>query len=449
MSLNLFDTSENTERPLPPLAERMRPTSLEDFVGQEDLAGKNKILYNALRNKQLFSLIFWGPPGSGKTTLAKICAEAMDAKFFQLSAVSSGVKEVRKIIQQAEIRRKQSGETILFIDEIHRFNKAQQDALLHAVEDGALILIGATTENPGFEVISPLLSRCRVLRLHPLETPHLHSILHRALAEDIILSQLDIRFENAAKELLVESAGGDARRMLNVLEIALQQHPEESRAGDAPLILTDADIRDALQHRTQLYDKKGDYHYDTISAFIKSIRGSDPDAAIYWLAVMLDGGEDPKFIARRLIISASEDIGNADPYGLTLATSTFTAVDYVGMPEAAIILAQTTTYLASTTKSNAAYMAIRKASSTVRSSSAQDVPLHLRNAPTQLMKSEGYQKGYKYPHDFHNHFVEQTYLPEEHQNALFYDPSSQGRENFLRERLRHLWKDRYQFKDQD
>ncbi|HKJ67416.1 MAG TPA: replication-associated recombination protein A [bacterium] len=427
----------------------MRPTTLENFVGQEALAGKNKLLYNVLRNKQLFSLIFWGPPGSGKTTLAKICAEAMDAKFFQLSAVSSGVKEVRKVIQQGELRRKQHEKTILFIDEIHRFNKAQQDALLHAVEDGAIILIGATTENPSFEVISPLLSRCRVLRLHPLEEQHLQDILQRVLQEDIVLSQVQIQCEEAAKDLLIESAGGDARRMLNVLEIALQQHPEESQSGNKPFILTEADIRNALQHRTQLYDKKGDYHYDTISAFIKSIRGSDPDAAIYWLAVMLDGGEDPKFIARRLIISASEDIGNADPYGLTLATSTFTAVDYVGMPEAAIILAQTTTYLASTTKSNAAYMAIRNASSAVRSGSAQDVPLHLRNAPTQFMKSEGYQKGYKYPHDFQDHFVAQSYLPENHRNSSFYKPSAQGREKFLRERLSHLWKNRYQFNDQD
>lgn len=444
MSLNLFDTEQNSDRALPPLAERMRPHSLDEFVGQEDLVGDHKILRMALQKGELFSLIFWGPPGSGKTTLATICAEMTDAKFHQLSAVSSGVRDVRKVIEQAEHRRSQNVKTILFIDEIHRFNKAQQDALLHAVEQGSITLIGATTENPSFEVIAPLLSRCRVLRLHPLETGYLQILLHRALTHDLILSQTNIQLAGSAEETLLRSAGGDARRMLNVLEIALQQvEAPDSDSGD--IVLTENTVLEALQHRPQLYDKKGDYHYDTISAFIKSIRGSDPDAAIYWLAVMLEGGEDPKFLARRLIISASEDVGNADPYGLTLATSAFTAIDYVGMPEAAIILAQATTYLASAPKSNASYLAVKNATSTVRSDGSQSVPLHLRNAPTELMKSEGYQKGYKYPHDFPEHFVSQLYLPEKFGQVSFYQPTTQGREKYLRERLNHLWKDRYQF----
>lgn len=444
MSLSLFNNSENSGRPLPPLAERMRPETLEEFAGQEDLVSEGKILYNAAQKAQLFSLIFWGPPGCGKTTLAKICANAVNAEFYQLSAVSSGVKDVRKVLQQASLLQKQGRQTILFIDEIHRFNKAQQDALLHAVEDGSIILIGATTENPSFEVISPLLSRCRVLRLHPLEKEDLHGILTQALEHDIILGQLDIRLADDAEELLLEQSGGDARRLLNVLEIALQQMV---KPDGEHLEVTENQIKEALQQRTQLYDKAGDYHYDTISAFIKSIRGSDPDAAIYWLAVMLEGGEDPKFIARRLIIVASEDIGNADPYGITMATSTFTAVDYVGMPEAAIILAQATTYLASAAKSNASYLAINKAQSLVRKTGPQSVPLHIRNAPTSLMKSEGYHEGYKYPHDFGEHFTEQQYLPDEMQNVSLYEPSSLGREKYFRERLSRLWSKRYRFKD--
>lgn len=450
MSLNLFDTDQTSQRSLPPLAERMRPSSLEEFVGQEDLVGDQKILRTALRQGSLFSIILWGPPGSGKTTLATICANATEAKFHQLSAVSSGVKDVRQVIQQAEHRLNQDVRTILFIDEIHRFNKAQQDALLHVVEQGSIILIGATTENPSFEVISPLLSRCRVLRLLPLSQEHLQTLLHRALTQDLVLSQMDIRLDPAAETTLLESAGGDARRLLNLLEIALQQAETEPDADQAgPLRLTREQVLEALQHRTQLYDKKGDYHYDTISAFIKSIRGSDPDAAIYWLAVMLEGGEDPKFLARRLIISASEDVGNADPYGLTLATSAFTAIDYVGMPEAAIILAQATTYLAGAAKSNAAYLAVKNATASVRKTGSKSVPLHLRNAPTDLMKSEGYQQGYQYPHDFPEHFVSQSYLPEELNGVSFYHPTRQGREKFLRGRLSHLWKNRYQGKDSE
>jgi len=449
MSLNLFATEENSDRPLPPLAERMRPTTLEGFVGQESLVGEDKILSNAIRNTQLFSMIFWGPPGTGKTTLAKICANSIDAKFHQLSAVSSGVKDVRKVIEQAEMLQKQQTRTILFIDEIHRFNKGQQDALLHAVEDGSIVLIGATTENPSFEVISPLLSRCRVLRLHPLEEHHLQTILHRALEHDVVLGQANITLSDNAEALLLESAGGDGRRLLNVLEIALQQIQQSADEDQETLAITESHIREALQHRTQLYDKKGDYHYDTISAFIKSIRGSDPDAAIYWLAVMLEGGEDPKFIARRLIISASEDIGNADPYGITMATSTFTAIDYVGMPEAVIILAQATTYLASTPKSNESYMAINRAKIHIRKHGAGSVPLHIRNAPTDLMKSEGYHKGYKYPHDFEEHFTEQQYLPDDTGDVAFYHPSDLGREKFFRERLSKFWKTRYQFDESD
>ncbi|MBS1271624.1 MAG: Replication-associated recombination protein A [Candidatus Marinimicrobia bacterium] len=449
MSLNLFATEENSDRPLPPLAERVRPTTLEEFVGQESLVGNDKILANAIKNAQLFSMIFWGPPGTGKTTLAKICANSIDAKFFQLSAVSSGVKDVRKVIEQAELLQKQQTRTILFIDEIHRFNKAQQDALLHAVEDGSIILIGATTENPSFEVISPLLSRCRVLRLHPLEEKHLKTILHRALEQDVVLRQVNIQLPDEAESLLLETASGDGRRLLNVLEIALQQIQQSADEEQKELTITESHIREALQHRTQLYDKKGDYHYDTISAFIKSIRGSDPDAAIYWLAVMLEGGEDPKFIARRLIISASEDIGNADPYGITMATSTFTAIDYVGMPEAAIILAQATTYLASTPKSNESFMAINRAMSHVRKHGAGSVPMYIRNAPTDLMKSEGYHEGYKYPHDFDEHFTEQQYLPDDFKSAAFYHPSTLGREKYFRERLSSFWKTRYQFDESD
>ena len=448
MSLNLFSSDKNSDRPLPPLAERMRPTTLNEYVGQENLVGDEKILANALRHKQLFSMIFWGPPGTGKTTLAKICANAVDAKFFQLSAVSSGVKDVRQIIEQAELLQKQQTRTILFIDEIHRFNKAQQDALLHAVEDGSLILIGATTENPSFEVISPLLSRCRVLRLHPLTREHLQKILHRAVEQDILLQQADLTLTEDAEDLLLESASGDARRLLNVLEIALQQLQEDTQESPDSITLTATHIKEALQQRTQLYDKKGDYHYDTISAFIKSIRGSDPDAAIYWLAVMLEGGEDPKFIARRLIIVASEDIGNADPYGITMATSTFTAIDYVGMPEAAIILAQATTYLASTLKSNESYMALNRATSHVRKHGSGAVPLHIRNAPTDLMKSEGYHEGYQYPHDYPDHFIEQQYLPEIYRDVDFYHPSAQGREKYFRERLSQFWKTRYPFDEQ-
>ncbi len=444
MSLNMFETSESSGRQLPPLAERMRPATLADFVGQREIVGEGKILANALGRGRLFSMIFWGPPGSGKTTLAKICANAIEAKFHQMSAVSSGVKDVRKVISQGERLAAQGTRVILFIDEIHRFNKGQQDALLHAVEDGSIILIGATTENPSFEVISPLLSRCRVLKLHALAEADLRTILEYALEKDVVLGQSNIQLEDQARELLLESAGGDARRLLNVLEIALQQHPVEDE-GNGTLTIDSAHIREALQHRTQLYDKQGDYHYDTISAFIKSIRGSDPDAAIYWLAVMLEGGEDPKFIARRLIISASEDIGNADPYGLTLATSVFTAVDYVGMPEAAIILAQGTTYLASAAKSNASYLSIQRARSHVKSTGAQDVPMHIRNAPTEFMKNEGYHEGYQYPHDKPHHFVSQQYLPDNQRNVSFYVPSTEGREKYLRERLAFLWDDRYQF----
>jgi len=445
MSLNLFDTDDNSQRQLPPLAERMRPSTLKEFIGQDAIVGEGKVLSTAIRKGQLFSMIFWGPPGTGKTTLAKICANAVDAKFHQLSAVSSGVKDVRRIIGQAERLRAGGTRVILFIDEIHRFNKAQQDALLHAVEEGAIILIGATTENPSFEVIAPLLSRCRVLKLTALTEEQLRFVLERALGQDVILRQASVRLEPDAETLLLESAAGDARRLLNVLEIALQQHPADVKDDEPVLTLTEDHIREAMQHRTQLYDKKGDYHYDTISAFIKSIRGTDPDAAIYWLAVMLEGGEDPKFIARRLIISASEDIGNADPYGITLATSVFTAVDYVGMPEAAIILAQGTTYLASAPKSNASYMAVNKARQHVKKTGAQDVPLHIRNAPTEFMKNEGYHKGYQYPHDSPHHFTPQQYLPDNQKDVSFYAPSREGREKYFRERLEFLWDDRYQF----
>ncbi len=420
---------------LPPLADRIRPASLDEFIGQNHLVDDDRIISKTLQQKKPFSMIFWGPPGSGKTTLARIIAKSVEADFHELSAVSSGVKDLRNIIATSKSNQDAGRSTILFIDEIHRFSKSQQDALLHAVEEGVLTLIGATTENPSFEVISPLLSRCRTLTLKPLSANHLKRVLDRALELDIILSKSGVKIDNKIREKLIHSAGGDARKMLNTLEVALNLINEKG-------IITDAILQEALQSKTQLYDKTGDYHYDTISAFIKSVRGSDPDAAVYWLAVMLEGGEKPEFVARRLVILASEDIGNADPQGLTIATTGFQAVHMIGMPEAAIILAQVTTYLASAPKSNASYMAVNKAMGKVRTDGTPGVPLHLRNAPTGLMKDLDYGKDYNYPHNAPEHFIDENYFPEGVKET-FYAPTNLGYEEFIAKRLKQCWPDRY------
>ena len=420
---------------LPPLAERVRPKTIDEFCGQGHLLDKGKILHRLMDQVAPFSIIFWGPPGTGKTTLARMIAKSTDAKIKELSAVSSGVKDLREVISLAENNREMGVKTILFIDEIHRFSKSQQDSLLRAVEDGTITLIGATTENPSFEVISPLLSRCRVLTLKPLEPDHLLKILDSVFSQDVIMSKGSITIGESEKELLIQSSGGDARKMLNTLEIA---HNLMGGKGH----ITKEILDEAIQSKTMIYDKQGEYHYDTISAFIKSVRGSDPDAGLYWLAVMLEGGEKPEFIARRLIILASEDIGNADPNGLTLATSGFQAVHMIGMPEAALVLAQVTTYLASAPKSNASYKAIKAATKAVKESGTPSVPLHLRNAPTDLMKDMDCGKNYKYPHSQPDHFVDANYFPNGNQQT-FYNPSNQGREDWIKKRLKTLWKDRY------
>ncbi len=425
-------------RNLPPLADRIRPVTLADFVGHEELVGSGRILQKALETDSLFSMIFWGPPGSGKTTLAKLLARHSQAAFHELSAVAAGVREVRAVLKTGRSNRELGRKTILFIDEIHRFNKAQQDALLHAAEDGTIILIGATTENPSFEVIGPLLSRCRVIRLPPYTSEQLVAMLDRALAEDIVLSRRDITLADDVRHLLIESAGGDARKMFNALDIAASQYGKQES-----FTLTRENVQEALQQRGLLYDRAGDYHYDTISAFIKSVRGSDPDAAVYWLAVMLEGGEKPEFIARRLVILASEDIGNADPQALVVAASGFQAVHLVGLPESGLILAQVTIYLAAATKSNASYMALKGATRRVKEEGAQTVPLHLRNPTTGLMASFGYGKDYAYPHDETGHFIKADYFPEGMAAEAFYRPADQGHEKFIRQRLEKLWSERY------
>lgn len=417
-----------------PLAERMRPGKLAEIIGHEALIGKESVLFRQLQEHFLPSLILWGPPGIGKTTLARVLAQEIGYHFVPISAVSSGVKEVREIIENArqQLHYYDKG-TILFIDEIHRFNKAQQDALLHSVEEGTIVLIGATTENPGFEVINPLLSRCQVLKMDFLTKNDLLRIIDRALREDVLLKQYDITIED--RDALIYFAAGDARRSLNLLEMAFYLAKKQ---GKKVTIGTDL-IKQALDQNPLIYDKKGDYHYDIISAFIKSVRGSDPDAAVYWLARMLEGGEDPLFIARRLIILASEDIGNAEPYALSLANAGFEAVNHIGMPEARIVLAQVTTYLASVPKSNAAYLAIQQAAEEVKKSGVLPVPRHLRNAPIKLMKELKYGAEYKYPHDFPDHFVDQNYLPEKIKKRIFYEPAESGREAHLRANLKRLW----------
>lgn len=414
-----------------PLAERLRPRSLEDFIGQEHLVGPGKVLQQMIAHKTAHSIIFWGPPGVGKTTLAQIIAQSLDFPFFTLSAIDSGVKEVRAVIEQA----RKAGHALLFIDEIHRFNKAQQDSLLGAVEKGIITLIGATTENPSFEVISALLSRCQVYVLKPLTEEHLMALVKNALEKDEELRQQNLVVKEW--EALIQLSGGDARRLLNLLELIASSLPEGVHE------ITNDLVQEIVQSKMALYDKTGEQHYDIISAFIKSIRGSDPNAAVYWLARMIEGGEDPKFIARRMVILASEDIGNANPNALLLATTTFQAVEMIGWPEGRIILSQCATYLASSPKSNASYMAINKAQDLVRKTGDLPVPLPIRNAPTGLMKKLDYGKGYKYAHDYPGNFVDQEFLPERIQGTKLYDPGNNATEARLRDYLRNCWKEKY------
>ncbi|MCX7610510.1 MAG: replication-associated recombination protein A [Ignavibacterium sp.] len=416
-----------------PLAERVRPKSLEQFVGQEHLLGEGKPLRTMINNDTLSSFILWGPPGSGKTTIARIIANQTNSEFFSLNAVSSGVKEVRQVIELAKQNKSLGKKTILFIDEIHRFNKAQQDALLSSIESGLIILIGATTENPSFEVIPALRSRTRIFVLNQLSYDELKKILSLALKNDEFLSALKIKYID--EDFLIYLSSGDARIMLNILEAALIQELKSEEIN-----LTKEVFENVIQKKNLIYDKDGEEHYNLISAFIKSIRGSDPDAAIYWLARMLEGGEDPLFIARRMIILASEDIGNASPNALVLAEATFNAVEKIGMPEARIILAQCVTYLAASPKSNSSYLAIEKAIEEVRNNPQHPVPIHLRNAPTELMKKLGYGRDYKYAHDYQNHFVEQDYLPKELKDKQFYFPTEQGQEKKLKDYLKSIWK---------
>lgn len=417
-----------------PLAERCRPGSIDGFIGQEHLTAKGKIIRSAIESGKVFSMILWGDPGTGKTTLAKIIAESCDMEYHYLSAVSSGVSDVRKVITSGEKNRQMGRQTLLFLDEIHRFNKAQQDAVLGAVESGDIVLIGATTENPSFSVISPLLSRARVLKLNRLSDESLAEILDNAIVSDTILKEGNVTFEEGVKENLVLLGNGDARRMLNILEVSFML----SGSG----IITDRAVKEAFENTVLYYDRKGDRHYDTISAFIKSLRGSDPDAALYYMARMILAGEDPEFIARRMVILASEDIGNASPAALNLAVSTMMAVKNIGMPESEIILSQCAVFLASAPKSNASYLAIAKAKQAAQSGDFE-IPLHLRNAPTGLMKKMNYGKDYMYPHDYDENFVHETYLPEEIKSSRFYNPSENGTEKSIKERLMRLWPEKF------
>jgi len=433
---NLLLVTRNSFNMNQPLAERMRPSSLDDYAGQKQLVGQGSILRKMIDSGNVPSFILWGPPGVGKTTLAKIISKQLDIPFYTLSAVSSGVKDVREVIEKAKSKTFfNSKRPILFIDEIHRFSKSQQDSLLSAVENGTITLIGATTENPSFEVIGPLLSRCQVYVLKSLDEQDLLALMDKALKEDIKLKKLTVKvLETAA---LMRFAGGDARKLLNILELVIEAD-DMSDNSDGEILITDAKVIDRLQENPVAYDKGGEMHYDIISAFIKSIRGSDPDGAIYWLARMVAGGEDPKFIARRLVISASEDIGLANPNALLLANACFDALNKIGWPEGRIILAETTVYLATSPKSNSAYMAIESALSEVSQSGNLPVPLHLRNAPTKLMKELNYSKGYKYAHNYEGNYVKQDYLPEGIKDKKFWISQNNPQEMKIQEFLRKL-----------
>ena len=426
-----------------PLAERMRPQTLEDYTGQEHLVGKGSVLQKAISSGNIPSMILWGPPGVGKTTLAKIIARQLNRAFYTLSAVSSGVKDVRETIAKA--KKQQFFNTpspILFIDEIHRFSKSQQDSLLGAVEQGVIILIGATTENPSFEVISPLLSRCQVYVLKPLDKTDLLKLLNHALNNDSILKQ--IQFNITEDEAFLRYSGGDARKLLNIIELIVNSRISTNEGRLPEMIeITNHSVTELIQENMALYDKGGELHYDIISAFIKSIRGSDPNAAVYWLARMLDGGEDIKFIARRLVILAAEDIGLANPNALLLANNCFQAIHVIGMPEARIILSETAIYLATSAKSNSAYTAIDDALALVKKTGALPVPLHLRNAPTRLMKDLNYGKDYKYAHAYDDNFIEQDFLPEKIKNTCIYTPQDNVKETEIRKRMSIAWKGKY------
>ena len=424
---------------LPPLPERMRPHTLDQYVGQRHLVGEGCVLRRMIESGNLSSFILWGPPGVGKTTLARIIASTLEREFFTLSAVAAGVKDVREVFEKAGRGGlfNQHGAPVLFIDEIHRFNKAQQDALLGAVENGTIVLIGATTENPSFEVITPLLSRCQVFVLKSLEKEDLNTLLMRAVKEDVLLKEKNIKVEET--EALMRYSGGDARKLLNVLEIVV-----DAQAGKKEILVNNATVTESIQENMAIYDKDGEMHYDIISAFIKSIRGSDPNAAIYYLARMIDGGEDPLFIARRLCLSASEDVGLANPNALLLANACFEVVSKIGMPEGRIPLAETTVYLASSPKSNGSYMAIEKALAFVKETGNLPVPLPIRNAPTKLMEELGYSDGYKYAHDFPGHFADMEFLPESISGTVFYEPQKNRHEDVLRTYLEACWPKYYQ-----